>query len=722
MAKNILLNVAAFLVAAVLPAVSAHAGSEAKSPAEYVNTTIGTKMNSWKSGYCVPGATRPFGMVQFSTPIANKTVGFGVNQINGGGSHMGNFPTLPLKGSLKCSPGHMTDARVRIIDEAGHAGYYTATVQDDIKAEMTATVRTGMARYTFPEGEEQFSVIIGAGISATRPDKAAMVITGPRSCEGYSDGGSFCGIRTPFKVYFAAEFDADAVESGVWKEDKLSRNADFAEGEESGVYFTFRNNGRPLGYKFGISYVSVENAKENLRAENPGWDFDSVRKDAEDEWNDLLSKIEVTGSNEDRKVQFYTHLYHVLINPNIFSDVNGEYPGSDFKTHSSIDRPAYTNFSNWDTYRTQIQLLSMLCPDVASGVVQSHLDFAEQAGGAFPRWVMGNVETGIMQGEPSTTLVANAWAFGARCYDPEKLFRIMLRGARIPGLKCQNTEVRPHLQEYIEKGYTNASLQLEYTSADFAIARFSTGACNEAFAEAEFDARARSWKNLYNPETGWLQCRDAEGNWRPFALDWADYDEASYKTYFWMVPYNLKGLIDIMGGAQAAEARLDELFRRLDATPFDDWYPSGNEPGFHIPWVYNWTGRPDKASGIINRILNEQYYVGVDGVPGNDDMGTMGAWYVFACMGMYPMIPGVGGFTLNTPVFDRIVMHLPLGDVVITGGSEKNIYTTGLTLDGKAVDRAWIDWEDIERGAALTYKTASKPGKWATAQLPPSYE
>lgn len=693
-----------------------------KTPAEYVNTTIGTKLNSWKSGYCIPGATRPFGMVQFTTPIANKTVGFGVNQINGGGSHMGHFPTLPMKGAVKESPMHMTDARVRISDEQGHAGYYSATVQDNILAEMTATVRTGIARFTFPEDEAANTVLIGAGISATRVEKAAMVITSAHSCEGYADGGTFCGVPTPFTIYFAAEFDTDAEESGIWKDDKLSRNADFAEGRESGVYFTFKNNGKPVRYKFGISYVSVENAKENLKAENPGWDFDGIRKDAEDEWNRYLSKIEVTGTNEDRKVQFYTHLYHVLINPNIFSDVNGEYPGSDFKVHMSKGHPEYTNFSNWDTYRTQIQLLSMLEPEVASDVVVSHLNFAEQAGGAFPRWVMGNVETGIMQGEPSTILVANAWAFGARNYNPDKLYRIMLRGARIPGLKCQNVEVRPHLKDYIEKGYTNASLQLEYTSADFAIARFSVDACNDAFAQMEFEERARSWKNLYNPETGWLQCRDDEGNWREFSYSWADYDEASYKAYYWMVPYNIKGLVDIMGGPAAAEARLDELFRRLDASPFEDWYAAGNEPSYQIPWTYNWIGRPDKTANIVNRVLNELYYVGLDGVPGNDDMGTMGAWYVFACMGMYPMIPGIGGFTLNTPIFEKITMHLPGGNVVINGGSESKIYTTALTLNGKSIDRAWIDFEDMANGCTLNYKTATKPGKWATTQLPPSYE
>lgn len=697
-------------------------GGRDVTPAESVNTMIGTKYNGFKSGYCVPGATVPYGMVQFSTPIAHKEIGFSVNQVNAGCPHMGNFPILPIKGEIRHSPGYMTEGKVRVTDENGHAGYYQARVQNDIEAEFTATERTGFARFSFPQSEEMESVIIGAGIAASRIREAAVVITGPGSCEGYADGGDFCGIKTPYKIYFAAEFDSDAVQYGVWKNDKLNPGATFAEGECSGVYFTFRNTGRKLAYKFAISYVSVENAKENLRTENQGWDFASVRNAAEKAWNDRLSLIEVEGTDETRKVQFYTHLYHAFMHPNLFSDVNGEYMGADGKIHSS-SRAVYTNFSNWDTYRTQIQLISMLDPETASDVVVSHQLFSEQAGGAFPRWVMAGVETGIMQGDPTALIIANAWAFGARNYVPEPLFKLMRRSAEIYGLKCQGVEVRPHLKDYLEKGYTFASLQLEYTSADFAISRFAIDACNDAFAQWNYESRARSWKNLYNPETGWLQCRDTCGNWRPFTYNWEDYDEASYKTYFWMVPYNIRGLVDIMGGDNLAEARLDELFRALDASPFEDWHAGGNEPGFQIPWTYNWIGKPYKASQVINRMLNELYYIAEDSLPGNDDLGTMGAWYVFACMGMYPMIPGVGGFALNTPVFEKIIMHLPGGDVTISGGSEIKIYTKSLTLDGKPVNRAWLDFKDIADGAELTYKTSANPDtRWASTEFPPSFE
>ena len=440
---------------------------------------------------------------------------------------------------------------------------------------------------------------------------------------------------------------------------------------------------------------------------------------AERRWNDYLGLIEAEGTNPDRTTQFYTHLYRVLIHPNVCSDVNGEYMGADFRVHRSRSKQ-YTSFSNWDTYRTQIQLLSMLAPDVASDVVLSHQHFAEQSGGAFPRWVMANIETGIMQGDPTPILIANAWAFGAQDYDPFPLFQIMRRNAEVPGAKSQDVEERPGLKQYLEKGYYNASEQLEYTSSDFAIGQFALHACGDEFASWRYFHYARSWKNLYNPQTGWLQSRNADGSWKPLGEDWR---ESTYKNYFWMVPYDLAGLIETMGGKAAAEKRLDEFFVRLDAGYNDPWFASGNEPSFHIPWVYNWLGRPDKTSKVINRILNEQYTSAPDGLPGNDDLGTMGAWYVFACTGLYPMIPGVGGFTLSTPVFDKVVIHLKHGDITITGGSEKHIYTTALKLDGKPYGSTWIGWDALRNGATLEYTTSAKPsGNWGRTQLPPSYE
>ena len=605
---------------------SLSAQSAGSNYSRQVNTLIGTKGVGLTSGYLYPGATYPYGMVQFTPSYFSKRSGFVINQLSGGGcEHMGNFPTFPVKGKLKMSPDNILNYRINISEEKGHAGYYEAMVQEDIKAKLTVTERTGMASYEYPTDQQYGTVIIGGGISATPIEQAAIVITAPNKCEGYAEGGNFCGLRTPYKVYFVAEFDTDALESGTWKRNELKPNTTFAEGEYSGVYFTFDvNKKKNIQYKIGVSYVSVENARENLKAENTGWDFLQIQNQAESKWNHYLGKIEVEGTNLDRTTQFYTHLYRSFIHPNVCSDVNGEYMGADFKVHKSRSKH-YTSFSNWDTYRTQIQLLSILDPEVVSDIVISHQLFAEEAGGAFPRWVMANIETGVMQGDPTPILISNAYAFGARNYDPKPIFKTMRKGAEEPGAMSQEVEARPGLKQYLDKGYYNASIQLEYTSADFAIAQFALHAVGDEFASWRYFHFARSWKNLYNPETGWLQSRNPDGSWKPLT---EDFRESTYKNYFWMVPYDIAGLIEIIGGKAAAEKRLDEFFTRLDAGYNDAWFASGNEPSFHIPWIYNWVGTPYKAQEIINRVLNEQYSSKIDGLPGNDDLGTMGA-YIF---------------------------------------------------------------------------------------------
>ena len=686
---------------------SLSAQSAGSNYSRQVNTLIGTKGVGLTSGYLYPGATYPYGMVQFTPSYFSKRSGFVINQLSGGGcEHMGNFPTFPVKGKLKMSPDNILNYRINISEEKGHAGYYEAMVQEDIKAKLTVTERTGMASYEYPADQQYGTVIIGGGISATPIEQAAIVITAPNKCEGYAEGGNFCGLRTPYKVYFVAEFDTDALESGTWKRNELKPNTTFAEGEYSGVYFTFDvNKKKNIQYKIGVSYVSVENARENLKAENTGWDFLQIQNQAESKWNHYLGKIEVEGTNPDRTTQFYTHLYRSFIHPNVCSDVNGEYMGADFKVHKSRSKH-YTSFSNWDTYRTQIQLLSILDPEVVSDIVISHQLFAEEAGGAFPRWVMANIETGVMQGDPTPILISNAYAFGARNYDPKPIFKTMRKGAEEPGAMSQEVEARPGLKQYLDKGYYNASIQLEYTSADFAIAQFALHAVGDEFASWRYFHFARSWKNLYNPETGWLQSRNPDGSWKPLT---EDFRESTYKNYFWMVPYDIAGLIEIIGGKAAAEKRLDEFFTRLDAGYNDAWFASGNEPSFHIPWIYNWVGTPYKAQEIINRVLNEQYSSKIDGLPGNDDLGTMGAWYVFACIGLYPEIPGVGGFTVNTPIFSSVKVHLKKGDMVIKGGSEKNIYIKSMKLNGKPYDSTWIDWDQLNNGATIEYTTSSKP-------------
>lgn len=694
--------------------LSAHENYAAK-----VNTSIGTQGTGLACGFLYPGASYPFGMTQFTRSFFTPKIGFCINQLSGAGCpNQGNFPTLPLNGELKESPDSISNLNVNIKDEIGIAGYYTATVQDNINAEFTVTERTGMSRYTYAADVDKATILIGGGICSTPINTSTTVITSPKTCEGFAFGGNFGDVPTPYKVYFVAEFDRDAFEFGTWKENDLNQGSTFVEGKHTGLYFTFDvSSNKIIQYKIGISYVSVENARENLRTENTTWMFDTVKDQTIKKWNEYLSMIEVEGTNPDRIEQFYTHLYRALIHPSVCSDVNGEYMGADFKIHKTKSKQ-YTNFSNWDTYRTQIQLLAMLDPEVASDVVTSHQDFALQSGGGFPRWVTANIETGVMQGDPTTILIANAYAFGARNYDPYPILETMRRGAEIPGTKSQDQLTRPALDMFLKLGYCYASMQLEYNSADFAISRFAQDACNNNDIAKQYLKRAQTWRNLYNPKTGWLQSRREEG----FIDLKYDFRESTYNNYFWMVPFNIQGLIDIAGGKEESEKRLDFLFRRLDAGYDDDWYASGNEPSFGIPWVYNWIGKPYKTQKIVNRIIKEQYSSKPNGLPGNDDLGSMGAWYVFACIGLYPEIPGVAGFAINSPIFESVRIRLKNGDLIIKGGSEDRCYIKSLKLNGKEYNSTWIDWKNISCGGLFEFRLSKKANYiWGTKVVPPSF-
>ncbi|MDP4210263.1 MAG: GH92 family glycosyl hydrolase [Bacteroidota bacterium] len=698
--------------------------------AEKVNTLIGTKGKGHdiserylEAGYTFPGAMYPFGMVQFTSTFFTEEKGFVVNQLSGAGcDHMGNFPTLPLAGELTTSPNAMMELNPQYKVQKAVAGYYSVKVRGDIACELSVTKRTGMARYTYPATEKTATIIIGSGINATKIKEATIKIIGPSTCEGYADGGSFCGSITPFKVYFVAEFDAKAVKSGTWKGTEIQSGSGSVEGENSGAYFTFDvSSDKDIQYKFGISYVSLENARENLKEENTAWNFNKVKDAAMAAWNGILGKIEVAGGSADHTTQFYTHLYHSLAHPNICNDVNGEYVGADNKVHKVEGRNYYTSFSNWDTYRTQIQLVSMIAPKETGDMVNSIINFAQLSGGGFPRWVMANTETGIMQGDPTAILVANAYAFGADNFDKKAALEVMRRGAEIPGTKSQDILTRPYLDQYLKKGYMNASMMLEYTSADFAIGQFALQAFNDKALYNTYLKRAQLWKNLYNPQTNWLQSKNEDGTWKKYDEDWR---EASYRNYFWMIPYNLKGLINTIGGKKVAEDRLDDFFKRIDASYNQEWFASGNEPDFEVPWTYNWAGAPYKTQALIRRIIKVQYSNRDNGLPGNDDLGAMGAWYVFGNIGLYPMVPGLAGFSINSPLFPMVKIHLGSGKtLLIEGGDAAKAYVNSLKLNKGDYNSTWIPWSSIKNGGKLMFQLSEEPNKqWGTSIEPPSFE
>lgn len=691
---------------------------------EIVDTRIGTKGESLACGYSFIGATYPFGMVQFTPSFFSPQKGFVVTQLSGAGcSNMGNFPVVPMAGNLKDSPFNMNSLDPFESVNNASAGYLSVNSKDDITSRLTVTKRSAIAQFKF-KNSKKGTIIIGSGVNssdAKHIKNSEINITSSTTCEGFTEGGDFCGTETPYKVYFAAEFDRPANELGTWNQEELTKNLT-NEGKNSGAFFTFSTDkNKEVNYRIAISFVSIENAKENLMSEKLNTSFDGYLTNTQKVWNKHLSKIKISTTNEDKKVQFYTNFYHSLIHPNIVSDVNGDYMGADFKVYNNSNgKEHYSSFSVWDTYRTQAQLLAILYPKESSEMMQSLVNFAEQAGG-YGRWILANIETGIMQGDPTPILISNSFAFGAKDFDHKKAYKYMYNGAMVPRLNSQKQEIRPYLTEYINNGHTFASMMLEYTSSDFAIGQFALQALNKKNDAKLFIDRSQNWNNIYNPKIKWLNSKYPNNVWKDITHDWR---EGTYKNYFWMVPYNLKGLINKIGGNEFAEKRLDTLFTRLDAKYEDDWFAAGNEPDFQVPWTYNWINKPNKTSQTITRILNEQYNSSVSGLPGNDDLGTMGAWYVFASIGLYPMIPGIGGFSINIPAFENISIDLPNNNILkINKTGPDNFFIKSLSFNDTSHNSTWINWNKISKGGVLSFEiTNNNQSNWGISETPPSFK
>lgn len=671
----------------------------------YVDTRIGTKDNGLESGYTFLGATYPFGMIQFTPSFFSPHKGFVVTQLSGAGCpNMGNFPVVPFSGEVNESPSNMNG--INNIDSilVAKAGVFQATVNNNINVSLTASERAGFARFLFDESTHKGSIAVGSGVNSTSVTEAHVQITSNRTCEGYAKGGNFCGTETDYKIYFAVEFDRPSIRQKLWGESNII-DAKEVTGKDSGVLFSFdTSKDKEVNYKISISYVSTENAKQNLNYEKLDFSFDSFSDFNSNSWNKHLNKIKVESNDNDRLTQFYTSFYRSLIHPNLVSDANGEYMGSDFKVHTvENQRKQYSSFSVWDTYRTQAQLLAFLFPIQSSDMVQSLIDFADQAGG-YGRWILANIETGIMQGDPTPILISNSYAFGAKDFDLKRAYNHMKRGATIPRLNSQKQEIRPYLTEFIRDGHTFASMLLEYISSDYAIGQFAKNALELNEDYRFFINRSKSWENIYNPKIKWLNSRYPNGKWKDIKSDWR---EGTYKNYFWMVPHDLESLIDTIGGKDFAEKRLDQLFERLDARYDDDWFASGNEPDFHVPWIYNWTNSPEKTSLTIDRIHREMYNTTSSGLPGNDDLGTMGAWYVLSSIGLYPLIPGTAGFSLNLPQFKSIKIDLPTNTLTIKNESEELKTIKSVHLNGEKFNSLWLESNKIDGGGIIQFNKSN---------------
>jgi predicted alpha-1,2-mannosidase len=767
--------------------------------------------DSFGGGHDFPGATVPFGMVQWSpdtTPSDQNgrggydyrdshLKGFSLTHLAGAGCSLyGDLPFLPTTEPLQGSPaarGSSLDGKYQPgfshANESGSPGYYSVRVNPtggaDIETELTATTRTGMARFTFPRNPHS-SVLINAGGSA-QPDDFAAVGIDParREIDGIASSGLFCGQRPRYRVYIAAVFNRPFGEYGTWEREKVAPGTTSASDSQTppanpktsadaGAYATFdtRHN-RVVTARVGVSFVSVEDARANLAAENPGLSFGKVKSKAQGAWDKALGRIQVSGGPPRLLDTFYTALYHAFLAPRTFSDVGGAYVGMDGLLHRAQGRIQYADFSGWDTYRTQIQLLALLAPRRASQMIRSLLADAAESG-CLPRWPYANGQSMAMVGDSADPLIASAAAFGATAFNRQSALAAMLKGADEP---CQSANgeylERQGLAPYLALGYVpydldtnvrnansiygspdsvwgSAATTLEYTVDDFAIAQFAARSLGDRATYSRFMNRSGNWRKLFNPGSGQVEPRYENGSFP------AEYDnlqgggfvEGDSAQYSWMVPHDPAGLFRAMGGPVKATARLDRFLRELNGGPggtHTDHALLGNEPTLQVPWLYDWAGSPYRTQAAVRRGLR-LYSTAPDGYPGNDDLGTLSSWYVFGALGLYPEVPGVGLLAIASPLFERASIALPHHRRLTISASARTVvrrgmgkhkrkrtvaispvrapYIDGLSIDGRAFNRPWTMWCALRRGARLDFHLSLHPNRrWGSSarSSPPSF-
>ena len=699
----------------------------------YVNPFIGTKPGAPdfgignSTGDTFPGAVTPFGMVEFSpdTSIVNpggyiysdgKIQGFSLTHFSGRGIQCWmDFPILPKVG------GALDQARkaqsFSHVNEAASPGYYRVKLDDSqVLTELTATARTGFAKFTFPASQD--SVIQVDTRSDSMSGKGGSLrMEAPAALSGEASASGCGGYGISYKVYFYAEFDRPLASSKVWE-----------TGSGNFVFDTSKNS--TVQMKIGVSFVSRENARLNLEVENPNWDFASVREKAAEQWNSELGALTVSGGSDDEKAVFYTSLYHSLIHPNIFSDANGEYLGFDQQVHPlPTGRVRYHNFSAWDNYRTEMPLLAVVAPARMSDMMESLVGMSREdlrvrpMGGGLPRWQQASSNSCGMEGDPQDDVIATAYAFGVDDFDTLGALNAMKRGASIPHTTSGGCEVREDLEAWMNLGYVpeNGSRNLQYANDDFAISQFAS-ALGDFTARDYYLSRSQNWKKIFNPANGGsFVPKDQKGNFvsgfSPLCSNDCGFMESDSDQYEWLVPFDYPGLFQMMGGTKAVVARLDQHFfdargnLMLNEGPHSPFAFIGNEPESEAPYAYTFAGAPEKTQRIVRSIVLNSFKNSPSGMPGNDDGGAMGSWYVWGAIGLRPLIPGVGGFVVSSPLFESVQIRLKNGKTLLvhSNASDKNMYVRNVTLNGQAFNPSWLDWSSLENGGVLELELSDSP-------------
>lgn len=731
--------------------------AQKESPYDYVNPFIGTG----NEGNCFPGAQAPFGMISISpnNPFSkdedvasrpgykysrSEINGFGMTHFSGVGCHaMQDVQFLPVVGSLDKTPVDDKFAyrsKFSHTQEVAKPGYYSVLLSDyQVDTKFTTAVHSAIGELTFHNTADTHCVFMPTNNANGIGAGALHIESGSTTVTGWISTGGFCWRDPddrPYKVYFIVKFDTPFTSFGVWKGSEKKAGVATIEGDDIAAYVSFGNRkDKAVKMKMAISYVSIDNAKENLRSEISGWEFENTYQRTMNEWKDYLSRIVVEGGTKAERQTFYTAIYHNLLHPNIYNDVNGEYMGFDDKVHKvEQGRKHYANFSLWDTYRTSSFLQAMLAPKEASDMIQSLLHDAEQ-GGAYPNWSMNNVEYGVMNGYSVFPFIASMYAMGARDFNLQASKEMMKR-VSTKFQQCKGYQGWVCLDDYMQYGYVpfekhghGASMTLEYCIDDFSIAQICKAA-GDSTAYYYYMDRAQNFENIFDSETKLFRPKKQDGTFlSPFKPTGNDgFNEGNAIQYFWSVPHNMDDVITLAGGKKFVEERLDAFSSKINHgwAPNEPYYWLGNEPCFGSAFVYNYLGKPWKSQLLVRKVLSS-FDNTPNGLPGDDDAGAMSALYVFSALGLYPYIPGIGGFTITGPLFEKAQIKTGKGKLItITAQNAKldNPYIQSLSINKKNTTSTWISWNQLQNGGTLDFVMGNKPNEqWGIKadDTPPSF-
>jgi len=732
--KKLLLSVCAFS----LTLATLQAGEITK----YVNPFIGTgTIDGGLSGNNYPGATSPFGMIQLSPDTSeapnwgdasgydynrSTILGFSHTRLSGTGASDLIDVTLMPTSSGRTSSTFTHD------EEKASPGYYQVMLKDEnINVELTTTQRNGIHRYQYPAGKDA-EVILDMDHSADKGSwgrriiNAQIRILNDHAVEGYRIITGWAKLR---KIYFYMEFSSPILTSTLRDGGRVHENTAVVNGTNLHGCFRFgKLNGKPLTCKVALLSVSMENARQNMEQEAPHWDFDRYMAAADADWEKQLGKIEIKGTEVQKEI-FYTALYHTMIQPNIMSDVNGEYMAADYTARKVGDNEThYTTFSLWDTFRASHPLYTLLEPERVTDFVKSMIRQYEYYG-YLPIWQLWGQDNYCMIGNHSIPVITDAILKGIPGIDVEKAYEAVYNSSVTshPNSPFEVWEKYGFMPENIQT--QSVSITLEQAFDDWCVAQLAEKLNKDADYE-RFHKRSEYYRNLFHPKTKFFQSKNDKGEWiEPFdpyqygGNGGHPFTEGNAWQYFWYVPHNIQALMELTGGTKAFEQKLDTFFTsnykseqmNHNASGFVGQYAHGNEPSHHVAYLYNFAGQPWKTQKYVSHILNTLYNNTSSGYAGNDDCGQMSAWYVFSAMGFYPVNPADGRYIIGSPLLDECTLKLAGNKdfhIRTIRKSPEDIYIQSVTLNGKKHKDFFITHQDIMNGGTMVFKMGKKPSGW----------